>query len=307
MTLVASLLLLTSFDQARATALEASLPPTSKATECHEPEGWNEVAQRNPRYVVFGEIHGTQQGPEFIGSLACALATKGERVLVAVEKSATDDPALQTAWALPKDQFQKSLGDIGWTGRQDGVASQAMFAMLVGLHGLKEKGLPIGIVAFNGDRDAAQSQRFADLAGQGPHEAAQAENIVHAAQRANYDRVLILVGNFHARKRTVDWGGARFDPMAARLNRYDNTLALNMRYAAGTSWNCVRKAAAAVDDGKPLTDEGLDCGIHQIRGSADLGRSPFVELVATENRAADDYDGFFWVGPVTGSPPFAAQ
>ncbi len=307
MTLVASLLLLMSFDQERTTAREASRPPTSKTTECHAPEGWNDLAQHNPRYVVFGELHGTRQGPEFIGNLACALASQGERVLVAVEKSATDDPALQTAWALPKDRFQKSLGQIGWIGRQDGVASQAMFAMLVALHDLKERGLPVGIVAFNGDRDAAQSQRFADLAGQGPHEAAQAENIVHAAQQANYDRVLILVGNFHARKRTVDRGGVRFDPMAARLNRYGHTLALNMRYAAGTSWNCVRKAAPAVDDGKPLTDEGLDCGIHQIRGSADLGRSPFVELVATEDRTAHDYDGFFWVGPITGSPPFAGQ
>jgi len=307
MTLVASLLLLMSFDQERTTAREASLTPTSKTTECHEPEGWNDVAQHNPRYVVFGELHGTRQGPEFIGNLACALASQGERVLVAVEKSATDDPALQTAWALPKDRFQTSLGQIGWIGRQDGVASQAMFAMLVALHDLKENGLPIGIAAFNGDRDAAQSQRFADLAGQGPHEAAQAENIVHAAQRANYDRVLILVGNFHAQKRTVDWDGDRFDPMAARLNRYGDTLALDMRYAAGTSWNCVRKAAAAVDEGKPRTDEGLDCGIHKIRGSADLGRAPFVELFATEKRAADDYDGFFWVGPITGSPPFAAQ
>lgn len=307
MTFIASLLLFTAFDQGQAAANSHAPTEASKAAECGVPNGWNEVAQRNPRYVVFGELHGTQQAPEFVGNLACALAAKGERILLAVEKSATDDPALQAAWMLPTDQFDEALAEIGWVGRQDGVASEAMFAMLVRLHDLKEKGLPVGIVAFNGDRDEAQSKRFADLAGQGPHEAAQAENIAQATQRANYDRVLVLVGNFHAKKQSVEWGGFRFDPMAVRLNDYGHTLSLNMRYAAGTSWNCVRKAATAVNGEKPRTDEGLDCGNHQTRGSEDLDRPPFIELDAAEKGATGDYDGFFWVGPITSSPPIAAK
>ena len=95
------------------------------------PGGWSDVTELEPRFVVFGELHGTRQGPEFIGNLACALASRGERILLAVEHSSTNDAALQAAWSLPADRFGQALVETGWAGRQDGVASQAMFAMLV--------------------------------------------------------------------------------------------------------------------------------------------------------------------------------
>lgn len=306
MTLVASLLLLMAPEPRQVNANPGAQEP--QAEGCREPDGWDEVARRNPRYVVFGELHGTQQAQTFVGSLACALATKGERILLAIEKDATDDDALQAAWTLPSDRFDKALAKIGWARRQDGVASRAMFAMLVDLHKLKEKGLPIAVVAFNGDRDAAQGKRFADLAGQGPHEAAQAENIAQAAERGNYSRVLVLVGNFHAGKQRVDWDGLRFDPMAARLSGYGNTLTLNMHYAAGTSWACIRETASVASGEKPPTEDSPTCGLHLMRGNADLNRSPFIAVTpSTEGDPVPNYDGFFWVGAITGSPPLAAD
>jgi hypothetical protein len=306
MTLAAGLLLLVASDSGQVSA--KPIAQTPQAEGCREPDGWDAVAQRNPRYIVFGELHGTQQAPTFVGNLACALASKGERTLLALEKDATDDAALQAAWTLPSNQFDKALANIGWAGRQDGVASQAMFAMLVDMHDLKEKGLPIGVVAFNGARDAAQARRFADLAGQGPHEAAQAENIAQAAERGNYDRTLVLVGNFHAGKQRVNWDGMQFDPMAARLSAYGNTLTLNMHYAAGTSWACIRKTASVASGEKPSTEDAPTCGLHPMRGNADLNRSPFIAVTpATEGDPTLDYDGFFWVGAITGSPPLAAE
>lgn len=276
--------------------------------ECKVPLGWDVIADQGPRYVVFGELHGTQQGPEFIGNLACALAAKKQRILVAVEKSATDDRELQTAWKLPGGQFGKALTDIGWWGSKDGVASEAMFVMLVRLHALKERGLPIGVVAFNGIKDEDQSKRFADLLGQGPHEAAQAENIARAAALADYDRVLVLVGNFHARKDRIERRGAQFDPMAKRLAQHGKTVSLDMRYAEGSSWTCVMKSGLKVEPGKPVTADSLDCGSHPTKGSPDLRRDPFIELdpVSTDGPNGK-YDGFFWVGAISGSPPFAPR
>ena len=306
MTLVAGLLLLVASDPGQVSA--NPIAPVPQAEGCRVPDGWAEAERRKPRYIVFGELHGTQQAPAFVGSLACALATKGDRILLAVEKDATDDAALQAAWTLSGDQFGKALAKIGWVGRQDGVASKAMFAMLVDLHELKEEGLPIGVVAFNGDRDEAQAKRYADLAGQGPHEAAQAENIAHAAEQGNYDRVLVLVGNFHAGKQRVNWDGVQFDPMAARLNGFGNTLTLNMQYAAGTSWACIRKATAAARDETSLTEDAPTCGLHPMRGNADLNRSPFISVTSpTDGDPLPNYNGFFWVGAITGSPPLAAE
>ncbi|PQM26917.1 hypothetical protein CVO77_18250 [Sphingopyxis lindanitolerans] len=299
MSLIAGLFLLV--------AGQSELPDASKSSQCSVPKGWDAIVDRDPRFVVFGEQHGTQQAPAFIADLACALSSKGQRTLVAVELSAADDRKLQDAWKLPANQFAGSLLEIGWRGRKDGVASRAMFDMLVRLHDLKERGLPVRIVAFNAPRDEEQSRRFADLPGQGPHEAGQAENIAQAANGLEYDRVLVLAGNFHARKGSVTWRGVQFDPMARRLTQYGTTITLNMRFAEGTSWNCVLKPSAN-QGGKPVTDQSLDCGNHPTRGSADLGPVPFIALAsASDADQSGDYDGYFWVGPIRGSPPAAAE
>ncbi|HEX8062893.1 MAG TPA: hypothetical protein VF535_06725, partial [Allosphingosinicella sp.] len=187
------------------------------AVACSVPEGWSRVAARKTPYIIFGEVHGTRESPAFVEATACGLAAKGARVLVGVEHNATDDPALQAAWSLPDAQFPAALRALGWAGRKDGVASQAMFELLLRLHRLKERGRRIDVVAFNGARDAEQRERFKDLPGQGPHEAAQAENVRRAAEAKRYDHVLVLVGNLHARKQPVTRGGMSFEPMAMRL------------------------------------------------------------------------------------------
>lgn len=288
-----------------ATATPAQETPPEKATntsECALPEGWLEVAELDPRFVVFGELHGTQQGPEFVGSLACALALRGERVLLAIEQSAHDNDALQSAWNMSGAQFESAAARSGWAGRRDGVASEAMFAMLVRLHGLKEGGLPVSVARFNGTRDAEQLRRFADLPGQGPHEAAQAENIAEAAASGRYDRVLVLVGSFHARKDQVMLVGATIDPMARRLARYGKTVTLEMRHGAGTAWNCALKAGVRLAPGEPIGSDAIECANHATGGNGAFDRRPFIDVAPTAGPTGE-FDGFFWVGPLTGSPP----
>jgi len=271
------------------------------------PQGWPAIAERRPHYVIFGETHGTREAPAFVGRIACALASDGERLLVAVEQSATDNAALQAAWRLPADRFEPALGAAGWAGREDGVASEAMFALLVRLHGLKEAGVAVDVAAFNGMRDDAQRARLAGLPGQGPHEAAQAENIRDAAAAGDYDRILILVGSFHARKSPVGEGADRFEPMAMRLARYGPTTSLRMRDAGGSMWNCIPKPGTNVRPGQPITADKIDCGIHPTRGDSDLKRAPFMQLGPFPGgEPGRDYDGFIWLGPVSGSPPLVA-
>lgn len=246
----------------------ASEPPadsakTSAAKRCTLPEGWSEVASRQPRYVVLGEFHGTQQSPAFFGNLACALASQDQRVLVAIEHQARHNPALQAAWKLPADRFGQALRLKGWKGRKDGVASEAMFAMLVHLHALKTTGLPIDIVAFNSD--FAQEKRFSDLAGQGQHEAGQAENIRQAAERGRYDQVLVLVGNAHARKARYGEGAKSFEWMAARLARFGSVVSLDNRYAAGTAWNCLAKPGVTLTSSHAPTADAIGCGNNPVK------------------------------------------
>jgi hypothetical protein len=282
----------------------ASGPPAKGDPACAIPEGWSAIAARKTRYVIFGETHGTRESPAFVAATACGLAAKGERILVAVEHNANQNDLFQAAWALPPAQYAAALRKIGWEGRQDGVGSQAMFELLVRLHQLKQKGRRIDTVAFNGARDEAQRERFRHLPDQGPHEAAQAENIRLAAEAGRYDHVLVLVGNLHARKQPVARRGVSFEPMAMRLAPAAAITSLNMAAAAGTHWNCVLKPGMQLQPGQPLPPGSLDCGSRLVPSRPDLHRRPFVGLGPLPGSEPDPaYDGFYWLGPVSGSPP----
>lgn len=268
---------------------------SERGAKCISPEGWDAIAARDPEFVVFGEFHGTREAPAFFGSLACSLARKGERLLIAIEFSPSDDGALQDAWKADAAYFEDLLLNAGWRGRTDGVASKAMFSMLRNLHRLRLEGSPIDVVAFNGTRDADQKARFADLPSQGPHEAAQAENIAMAARAGSYDRTLVLVGNLHAMKQSYNIGRGPFDPMASRLKVYGSVVSLRMRHGGGTAWNCQ-----------------VDCGVHKAKAIGSFEREPFVTLHGRSKRreTANDwldayFDGFYWVGPISASHPRA--
>lgn len=144
--------------------IAAALLAGAAAASCTMPPGWEAVERRGTRYVIFGEYHGTNEAPAFVADVACALARRGERVLVAIEQNALDDGGLQVVWHLPHARFVTALRKLpNWVGRDDGVGSMAMFKLLVRLHGLSAVGQPIGIVAFNGNRDKEQAKRFAAL------------------------------------------------------------------------------------------------------------------------------------------------
>jgi len=264
-------------------------PPQSAPVQslCNAPEGWDRVIARDPDFVVFGESHGTNEAPALIARLVCAEAQQGHRLLLAVEHSSFYNTAWQEAWALPHDAFRATLPDLGWRGREDGVASEAMLALVTGAHALKENGAAIDIVAFNGARDDAQRARFADLPSQGPHEAAQAENIAAAAASKDYDRVIVLVGGLHAMIRSTSIGGPRFEPMAVRLRSYGSVFSLEMQHGGGEAWNCQRACAA-----------------NRARADMQSDRLPYIGLDEFPNESLrENFDGIYWLGPISASPP----
>lgn len=254
---------------------------------CATPDGWAEVVARNPDFVVFGEHHGTVEAPALISRIVCAEALSGQHLLLAFEHSSWRNTAWQDAWALPHQDFQEVLPDLGWRGREDGVASEAMFALIAGAHALRANGAKIDIVAFNGARDDTQRARFADLPSQGPHEAAQAENIADAAAREDYDRVIVLVGGLHAMVRATSIGGERFDPMAVRLRSYGSVLSLEMQHGGGEAWNCQRA-----------------CNANPARADMQSDRQPYIGFDEfPDERVREAFDGIYWLGPITASPP----
>lgn len=278
---------------------------TSKAVVsagCKMPSGWTDIAQRKPRFIVFGEVHGTQEAPELVGRVACALAAQGKHILVAVEHDVSFDPAYQAAWRQPPGKFAAAVLQAGWKGSRDGKGSVAMLNMLKQLHQLAWQGRAIRITAFDGERDTVQHRKFGSLPGHGPREAAQADNIRIAADAGSYDFILVLTGNGHARKQPFERGGIAVEPMAMHLARVGPMVTLDAGYSGGSAWTCELKPGMRPAPGKPISDEAIDCAVHPVGRQPDLGPVPFLSLT-TSSDADDAYDGFFWLGAIHGSPP----
>jgi hypothetical protein len=299
---------------AAALMLAATAAPSGR---CALPTGWSEIAAKNPRFLVFGEEHGTRESPELVSSIACALARKGHRVLVGVELSSSGNSTLQQLWDSPVEGFAQRLEDRlpDFAHRQDGVGSEAMRGMLERLHALTREGRMIDIVAFNSN--PTEEKRWANLPGQGPHEAAQAANIASAAKKNPYDYILILVGNSHAQKQPVQFRNAKYKPMAMHLASVGSVLSLGEIFGSGTAWNCILKPGPNPRSGEQIAQSDLDCGSHTtamtsggpVRPKTQIGLWSKAEI---ESQPMDDaswlsgYDGYYWFPVVHASPPVGA-
>jgi len=284
-------------------ALSIAAAVAGAPMSCSLPSGWDSIEAKRARFLVFGELHGTGESPELVGTVACALAEKGHRVLVGVELDASSNEKLQQLWSTQSQGFaQRIVKDLpGFAERQDGVGSEAMLAMLDRLHTLSRSGKKIDILAFNSD--PAEEKKWAELPGQGPHEAGQAANIAAAAAGKHYDDVLVLVGNLHARKQPVDDQGVMFKPMAMHLASAGSVLSLNEIFATGTAWNCILKPSANPKPGEQIADSDVDCGAHKIGGGAPRPATQLGLWFAGQPKKDSAYDGYFWFPVVNGSPP----
>lgn len=302
---LAGLATIGAITSATATAPKNPSPPSGP--HCTLPAGWGAVTKDDPRYVVFGEVHGTAESPALVGDIACALAARGKRLLVGVELAADEDEALQRAWNGPHDRFADAViaGMPDWKDHS-GVTSRALLTLFVRLHALKTKGAAIDVVAFDGIKDEAQRAHFAGLSLQGPNEAAGAENIRVAAEAGDYDQVLVLVGNVHAQRRPYERYGQSFEPMAMRLARSGTLASLELVYGNGTAWGCRLRPGVTLANGPSDIKPGdMLCVAHSFGGRPGVSGGRRVGRWPTAWQTADDaaYDGYAWVGPAHVSPP----
>lgn len=277
---------------------------------CVVPPGWSKVVSNSAQYVVFGELHGTVETPRLIGDIACAFTAKRQSILVAVELSSTQNAGLQRAWAGSHQGFAaRVIREMPeWATRNDGVTSTAMLALLTRLHALHAAGRTIDIVAFNGTRDDEQAARLSALPGAEPHEAAQAENIRTAAGNRRYDRVLVLVGNAHARKRLITGRGVPYRPMAMQLAAPASITSVFIGTGGGMSWGC--QMSGPPPAGPIFRSDMIKCGAYRTGAEVDLIGAPRIVGTRGQNGPANPdgaYDAMLFIGPITASPPAVAQ
>lgn len=224
------------------------------------------------RYVLFGEMHGTTEAPALFGDVVC-LASAERPVVVALEAPAAEQEALDAFMA--SGGSSKDLADLlagpFWSGKSsDGRSSKAMISLIGQLRELKAAGRPIRVLAFVPEYPSGFHQDYYEL------DMALALTV---AGRASPDAlVLVLVGNFHAGRRT----GLKVMPAALHLPDAE-TVALDLVVAGGEAWNCQK-------DG---------CGPHRLGGDPGMKRG-----VVMFDTPQDGFDGSYGPGTsATASPP----
>jgi hypothetical protein len=232
------------------------------------------VLWQNPavRFILVGEIHGTAESPAIFGDLVCIAATATHRpIIAAIEHPVSEQPAL--------DAFLRSSGDVKaqdalraqdtWTGFQDGRESEAYFALIEYLRGLKAAHRITRVVAFDpagGDRDAVMAQ-----------------NLMTASQAVPSSLTLVFTGNVHAAKVPPD---PHFQQGAASMLPLAVTISLVVAMKRGLAWDCEST-----------------CGPHRMGPDSSLARGVFVGTAWLKG-----YDGTLSTGtPATPSLPAVRQ
>lgn len=252
------------------------LAALAAAAACSPVPGADALFTPQRRWVIVGDTHGTNETPDAFANLAC-LAGKARRpVTVALEYPADAQPVLDS-W-LQSDGGDKAraalLGLPMWRNPlQDGRTSVAFLRLFDRLRRLKQQGLIAGVRGFDmpsdgsahGDRNAFMAARLTTIA----HETG--------------GLVLALVGNFHAIRTSMTFGGQSVAP-AASLLPAGARVSVNVVGDGGSAWNCQ-------SDG---------CRVHSEEaavGSAKAGITPTRD-------PADRFDAVYELGkPFTAARP----
>ena len=200
-------------------AVRAPAPPA-----CARPIAGLDAHLAPGAMLWFGEMHGTNESPRFVGDVACHAAREG-RVQLGLELPTTEQPAIDRYLASsggPADR-RALLAGAFWR-QHDGRSSTAMAALIEHVRALRAAGAPIAIVAFDAegaDRDASMADFVA---------------------RARDPRAIwiALSGNVHSRRtRGVPWDPAFVPTVAHLVERGLPVTSFDVAASGGTFWGCL--------------------------------------------------------------------
>lgn len=257
-----------------ASALSFAAPAAQ--IECQRIPNWQQVLEEQPRWIVIGEIHGSNEVPEAFANAVC-LTAQSNPVVVAVKQPTSEQHAI--------DAFMQSDGGLAaqraflkaqiWNSDlKDGRSSEAYVRLFESLRRMRNAGLIEKVVAI-------QPSTFKTPPTPTEYEQAMADLLLAAAPPDTM--VVALVGNLHAMRTEVSWQPA-YMPMAGRLPR-EATVSLNTSARGGEAWNC----------------HGADqCGPHSVSAAIRSEEVVGVELDAD----GGPYSGTLHLGvPMTASQP----
>lgn len=236
------------------------------------------IATDKVRFVIVGELHGTDTAPEMFGDLVCS-AVRQQPITVHLEFPASLDHAFQD-YMLTGDEAALAQITDHWLFRSkdyDGRGSLAIYQLILRLRAMSIKGFDIVINATQPDYTTLKPQYYYELA--------MANNWMRAAAKRPEAKNYVLVGNFHA-KRAVDETGRQ---SAASFLMPDDYVALNRCAEGGTAANMI------------MNDEGIIVSatskLSKIGKDRERGIYPTEAFEQTQSGSSSSpYDGFYCAG-----------
>lgn len=236
--------------------------------------------------ILIGELHGTEQSPQFVDAMTCTAASYGYEIVVGLEipddESAIVDQFLASHGG--SEATTKLLTSSFWSSPfPDGRQSNAMLDLLDSIRLRRQQGATITVVPLDAaattDRDRAMAEHLTEALNDTP------EGIATA-----------LIGNVHNRRvRGTDFD-PDYEPMGYLLTRAlgeDAVVALDVRYTGGAAWACAQDQT---------------CGPRTFVGNTSSAPASGTFNVELHNRlSSDGFDGTYDVGELSPSTPAATS
>lgn len=226
--------------------LGLALAAAASASSCSPVKDADSLwASAETRWIVVGEMHGSNETPDAFTNLVCLAAAARGPVTVALELPQDMQPVLDTWLASDGgDKAKAALLAAPWWHRplQDGRSSIAFLRMLERLRTLHVAGKVVAVRGF--DEPATwrgATDRNADMAGTLIDIAATTKGLT-----------MVLVGNVHAARSEVTFGTKKIRP-ATFLLPEGKRVSVNVDALGGSVWACMADGCHAQDMGPTST------------------------------------------------------
>lgn len=187
-------------------------------------------SKRETRWVIVGEMHGTNETPDAFTNLVCLAAKSRGPVTVAIEYPADMQPVLDAWLASDGGEAARTAllaGPFWRKPMQDGRTSVAFLRMLDRLRLMHRAGTVLSVRGFDVPADGSDKR---------DRNAAMADRLTKIADTTPA-LTLVLVGNYHAIVREMASPRGPVHP-AASLLPADKRVAVDVAGAGGSMWNC---------------------------------------------------------------------
>jgi hypothetical protein len=229
------------------------------------------------KFVLFSEVHGTEESPELFGDAVCSVLRSGRKVVVAIEWPRENQGLIEDYLASEGGAEAKIilLSSPAWRDQTSGKSSQAMLKLIDRLRALRAEGLDLKVTTFFGVMLPGDT-------GQTEVNARMAKHLIDAGARSPGALVMALTGFAHGARSTP---ASSFLSMATAMP-HSRTVTLGLRGWGGEAWPCRSSGIPALC---------LRTGAEEIPRGIGLLHGPSAQ-----------FDGYYSVGkPLRSSPPAA--